>query len=61
MDVDRTYSDVDVILVIDFGSQYTHLIIRRLHELGVHCDLRPHTTTLKELYYRPKGKETMGS
>src|SRR3989338_5509385 len=28
------------ILILDFGSQYTQLIARRISEIGVYCELR---------------------
>ena len=28
------------ILIIDFGSQWTQLIARRVREIGVYCELR---------------------
>ena len=30
------------ILILDFGSQYTQLIARRVREIGVYCELLPH-------------------
>ncbi|MGH8375071.1 MAG: glutamine amidotransferase-related protein, partial [Pseudomonas sp.] len=29
------------ILILDFGSQYTQLIARRVREIGVYCELHP--------------------
>lgn len=33
------------ILILDFGSQYTQLIARRVRECGVYCELHPYTIT----------------
>ena len=30
------------ILILDFGSQYTQLIARRVREIGVYCELLPY-------------------
>ena len=32
------------ILILDFGSQYTQLIARRVREIGVYCDCLLYTS-----------------
>lgn len=37
------------ILILDFGSQYTQLIARRVRELGVYCELHPYDMSADDI------------
>ena len=44
------------ILVLDFGSQYTQLIARKLRESGVYCEIVPYNEKIEDIKARnPKG------
>ena len=37
------------VLILDFGSQYTQLIARRVRELNIYCEIHPYNNPPKEL------------
>jgi len=58
---EEPHKTFDTILVLDFGSQYSHLITRRLRELNVYSEMLPCTQKLSELGWSPKGIILSGS
>ena len=46
----------DNLLIIDFGSQVTQLIARRLRELNVYCEIHPYQKISKEFLYSSSAK-----
>lgn len=44
---------LDFILILDFGSQFTQLIARRLRELNVYCEIHPYNLNI-ENYFKEK-------
>ncbi len=43
------FSPKQVVVVLDFGSQYSQLIARRVRENNVYCEILPYNTTADEL------------
>lgn len=46
----------ETVIILDFGSQYTQLIARRVREAGVYCEILPFNSSIDVLQARmPKG------
>jgi GMP synthase (glutamine-hydrolysing) len=59
--VEQMNEAFDTILILDFGSQTSHLIARRVREFGIYCELLPCTQKMAELHFKPKGIILSGS
>ncbi|HEX8140294.1 MAG TPA: glutamine-hydrolyzing GMP synthase [Pyrinomonadaceae bacterium] len=52
----------ETVIILDFGSQYTQLIARRVREAGVYCEILPFNAPVDEILARqPKGLILSGS
>ena len=52
----------ETVIILDFGSQYTQLIARRVREAGVYCEILPFNTPVQTILDRqPKGLILSGS
>jgi GMP synthase (glutamine-hydrolysing) len=46
----------EIVVILDFGSQYTQLIARKVRELGVYCEIFPYNFPLRDItLLKPKG------
>ena len=53
---------LDRLLILDFGSQYTQLIARRVREIGVYCEIHPYDADPAALRaFHPRGIILSGS
>ncbi|KAJ4482860.1 hypothetical protein C8J55DRAFT_453708 [Lentinula edodes] len=55
------HDQFDTILILDFGSQYSHLITRRCREHNIYAELQPCTLRIVDLHFKPKGIILSGS
>jgi GMP synthase (glutamine-hydrolysing) len=39
----------EIVIILDFGSQYTQLIARRVRELGVYCEILPYNADVEKI------------
>lgn len=52
----HSMSNYDTIVILDFGSQYTQLIARRIRELNVYCQIYPYNVPVSRvLGLNPRG------
>src|ERR671913_2178816 len=52
----RANHSFDTVIILDFGSQYTQLIARRVRESKVYCEILPYNAPLERiLAAKPRG------
>ena len=49
------------ILILDYGSQLTQLIARRLRELNIYCEIHPYNVDLAQVITPAFGNNTIGN
>lgn len=55
-------SSHETVIILDFGSQYTQLIARRVREAGVYCEIWPYNASSESILARqPRGLILSGS
>ncbi|MCL0028269.1 glutamine-hydrolyzing GMP synthase [Peptococcaceae bacterium] len=58
----KQHTTDDLILILDFGGQYTQLIARRVRECSVFCEILPYNVSIDEIKSKnPKGIIFSGS